>query len=226
MSEHLGTEYCWMLLIRHGATANNDAVPPRLQGAGSDPPLSEKGMVQARRLADFLARWPIRAVYASPLRRAAETAQHIAEVHWRTVELVDDLREIDCGRWEGMTWNDVERQWPEYFRRFSEDPEHVAYLDGENLTDVARRVVPALNRLAAENRGRMIAVVAHNMVNRCFLAHHLGVALTDYRRIVQENGGINLIRFADGTVRIVSINSLWHLADHYGFGPKSDTGED
>lgn len=213
------SDYCWMLLIRHGATANNDAVPPRLQGARSDPPLSDAGMRQADRLADFLARLPIREVFSSPLLRARQTAECIARVHCKTTSVVEQLHEIDCGRWEGLTWDDVERQWPEHYRDFVADPVHVPYLGGENLLDVERRVAPALRRLADDHRGKMIVVVAHNMVNRCYLAHHLRTPLADYRKIVQENGGINLIRCSGDAVRIVMINSLWHLADFHGFGP-------
>ncbi len=217
------TDYCWMLLIRHGATANNDAVPPRLQGARSDPPLSETGMLQADRLADFLARLPIREVFASPLLRARQTADRVAEIHCTTTQTVEQLHEIDCGQWEGLTWDDVERRWPEHYRNFVANPVEVPYLGGESLADVERRVVPALRRLADDCRGKMIAVVAHNMVNRCFLAHHLHVPLADYRKIVQENGGINLIRWSGDSVRIVTINSLWHLSDYYGFGPHNSS---
>ncbi len=211
--------YCWVLLIRHGATPNNDAVPPRLQGARSDPPLSDTGIHQADRLADFLARLPIREVFSSPLLRARQTAERIALVHRKTTSVVEGLHEIDCGQWEGLTWNDVEKGWPEHYRDFVADPVQVPYLGGENLSDVERRVVPALRHLADEHMGKMIVVVAHNMVNRCFLAHHLRTPLADYRRIVQENGGINLIRCHGDSTRIVTINSLWHLADFHGFGP-------
>jgi len=219
MDSASSSDYCWMLLIRHGATANNDAVPPRLQGARSDPPLSHAGIRQADRLAEFLARLPIRDVFASPLLRARQTADRIAQTHCKTTTIVEQLREIDCGQWEGLTWDDVEQRWPDHYRNFVANPGEVPYLGGESLSDVERRVVPALGRLADDHRGRMIVVVAHNMVNRCFLAHHLHTPLADYRKIVQENGGINLIRCGGDYVRIVTINSLWHLADFHGFGP-------
>lgn len=219
MTSPTASEYCWILLIRHGATPNNDAVPPRLQGARSDPPLSAMGLRQADRLASFLARMPICEVFSSPLLRARQTAERIAQPHCKTIRVVEELHEIDCGQWEGLTWDDVEQGWPEQYRSFAANPVQVPYLGGENLADVERRVVPALRRLADEHLGKMLVVVAHNMVNRCFLAHHLRTPLADYRKIVQENGGINLIRCRGDSVRIVTINSLWHLADFHGFGP-------
>src|SRR5262245_29950062 len=96
-----------MCLIRHGATAANLAIPPRLQGRRSDPPLSDLGRRQAEATRDELRGQPLTACYCSPLRRAAETALALAQGReWVPVPL-EGLTECDVGAWEGLDWETI-----------------------------------------------------------------------------------------------------------------------
>ena len=207
---------CWLYLVRHGATENNDAYPPRLQGRRTDPPLSAEGLLQAQRTAQWLAGRPLAAVYSSPLLRARQTAEAIAGRHRLEVERVDDLIEVDVGLWEGRAWEEIERTDPEAYRLFMSDATVNPYLGGENLTVVAARAVPAIERLMAQNVGRTIVVVAHNVVNRLYLAHLLKSPLARYRSIPQDNCGVNLLRYEAGEVRPVTINAVEHLVERRG----------
>jgi len=202
---------CWFYLARHGATDNNRAKPPRLQGRRTDPGLSEEGCDQAARAAGFLAETPLDAVYSSPLLRALETAQTIAEPHDITVTIEDGLIEADVGGWEGMPWDQIEREYPDQYRAFMTDPARNPYLGGESVGEVQQRVIPVFERLAAANPGRTILLVAHNVVNRGYLAHLMGVPLNQYRNIPQDNCGINLLRWRDGRVKPVTVNGAFHL---------------
>jgi broad specificity phosphatase PhoE len=200
-------------LARHGATDNNLAHPPRLQGQRSDPPLSAAGREQAQALARFLGDQGITACYASPMVRARETAQALADRLQLAVGSVPDLRECDIGRWEGRDWAEIERTEPEPFRLFHEDAGVHPYAEGENLTQLRDRVAPALEGLAAAHPGGRILVVAHNVVNRCYLAHVLKLPLRYTRQIPQHNTGLNVIRWQQGRAQVLAINSVWHLGD-------------
>lgn len=202
---------CWLLLVRHGATDNNQARPPRLQGRGLDDGLSEAGRQQAQRTADLARDWPLAKLYSSPLRRALETAQVIARPHGIVPETVDEITEVDVGDWEGRSWDDIEREHPEEYRAFMADAGKNPYLNGENLTQLQQRVVPVLDRMMEQNQGSLIAVAAHNVVNRVYLARQLGIDLADYRKIPQDNCGVNLLRWRRGDVKVVTINAVWHL---------------
>lgn len=201
---------CIVFLIRHGATDNNRANPPRLQGRGVDLSLSPAGEWQAAQVADVLAACPLAAVYASPLKRATETAQRIAARHRLTVGAVPDLMEVDVGEWEGRSWVDIERTEPEAYLRFMTEPDRHGYVGGENLTQVRDRVAPALTELARKHLGEAIAVVGHNVVNRAFLADVLGMPLRRARSLSQENAGINILRY-ENDWKLVTLNSLFHL---------------
>jgi len=212
---------CFVYLLRHGATDNNEASPPRLQGRGLDHSLSEQGRRQARRTAEALADAGLAAVYASPLRRARETAQPIAEACGLAVGIVDEIIEVDIGSWEGRTWEEIERDDAEGYQQFMTDAGTHPYRDGENLSQVVDRTAPALKRLMRENLGRVITVVAHNVVNRAYFTQLLDMPLAKYRSIPQDNCGINLLRYRGEKIKLITINAIGHLNISISSSPDS-----
>jgi broad specificity phosphatase PhoE len=200
-----------LFLVRHAATLNNVARPPRLQGIGADEGLSDAGRDQARRTAALLADQPIGAVYSSPLPRALETARIIAVPHALEPRPVAALREIDVGSWEGRSWIDIQHEHPDAYQRFMADPASHGYLGGEDFTQVSRRVVPVVEDLMRTHEGELILVVGHNIVNRVLLATFLEVPLAKARGIDQDNGGVNVIRYREGAMQVLSVNVAFHL---------------
>lgn len=204
---------CLLFLVRHGATDNNLANPPRLQGCGSDLGLSAHGRAQAEDAGRCLAVQPLKAVYCSPLRRACETAEWIARPHGLTVESVPNLKECDVGTWEGRSWVDIEREEPEAYQQFMMQPELYGYAGGENMTQLLERTAPALEGLMARHVGEAIAAVAHNVVNRAYLASKMGLSMAAGRGVPQHNCGINVVRYRRGDVKVLTVNSVFHLRD-------------
>jgi broad specificity phosphatase PhoE len=204
---------CIAFLIRHGATHCNQAEPPILQGRTIDGPLSTTGQRQADQTAACLSRQPLSAVYSSPLRRAVETAERVARPHGLAVRTIDDICEVDVGAWERRSWTEIMRSEPELYASFQRDPARHGYRDGENLTQLAERVIPAIQQVMQSHRGQTIAIVGHNVVNRVILAHALQLPLSRARVISQENGGINTVRSCRGEIKALSINSVFHLVD-------------
>lgn len=204
------SERTYLYLLRHGATDANQRRPYVLQGQGTDGPLSQAGRTQARRAAEALAHLPIHTVFASPLKRSRETAAIVAEPHGAQVRVVPEITEVDVGEWEAMSWNAVMERYPEQYRRFMSDPAVFPYAGGESYADVARRVVPALEAILREHDGH-VAVVGHNVVNRVFLAHLLGVELRRARTLRQSNCGINVIRRKGDEIELITLNGVLHL---------------
>jgi len=200
-----------MYLLRHGATSANLQIPPVLQGAKSDLPLSEEGRDQARLTAELLKSQGLAAVYSSPLLRAVETACPIAEASGVRQQGVPDLIECDVGEWEGRDWEEIARTDPDAFRLFRQDAGTNPYLGGENLSQVLSRVAPALAKLCEAHPNESIAVVAHNVVNRTYLASLWKLPLAHYRSITQHNCGINVIDYHEGRAHCVTVNMAMHL---------------
>jgi broad specificity phosphatase PhoE len=208
-----------LYLVRHGATDANLRRPYVLQGHAIDLPLSETGRRQAACVARVLAQVPLAAVYSSPMRRAVETAQVVAEAqqdvdtHSKsyTVFLLDKMVECDVGRWEGLSWEQIEKEYPDAFADFQRDPGRFPYLGGESYADVARRAVPVVESLLERHAGQSVALVAHNVVNRACLAQFMGIDLARAKDIQQGNGGVNVIRRRGDRIEVVTLNSLFHL---------------
>jgi broad specificity phosphatase PhoE len=200
-----------MYLMRHGATEVNIANPPRLQGRGMNLPLSAIGIAQSETTARFLADKSLTAVFSSPLLRAQHTARYLAEPHGLDVQTVQELIEVDVGRWENRSWVEISQTQPEAYRRFMEDPGTHGYDGGESFQHVQERVVPALARVMEQNASGRIAVVAHNIVNRCYLAALLTLPIAVSRMIHQDNCGLNVVHCTSGRMLLQTMNSTFHL---------------
>jgi broad specificity phosphatase PhoE len=204
---------CLAILIRHGATGNNLLNPPRLQGQRSNEGLSATGMTQAEVTARLLAPRPIAACYSSPLLRARQTCEIIARQHTLAVTEVQELIECDVGDWENHTWPEIQRDEPEAYRQFTENPSVFGYRGGENLQQVQDRAMPVIEKLMTRHLGEAIVVVSHNVVNRVVIGHLLGIPMPLRRHIPQDNCAVNVLRSRGGLIRPVSINAVFHLQD-------------
>ncbi|MBW3596825.1 MAG: histidine phosphatase family protein [Planctomycetes bacterium] len=152
---------CLLYLVRHGATENNLARPPVLQGRGVNLGLSPAGVRQAWRTAEFFRSRKLAAAYSSNLRRAIETAQIIAEPHGLEVTQLESITEVDVGHWEGRNWTEIAETYAKEYALFMEDPGVYGYVGGETMAQVEARVFPALRRIMADHLGQRVLVVAH-----------------------------------------------------------------
>lgn len=202
---------CLLYLVRHGATKNNLAQPPVLQGRGVNLGLSKDGLRQAQKTAEFFRTRPLEAAYSSNLLRSIETAQVIAAPHGLEVTQLEAITEVDVGQWEGRNWTDIAETYAEAYQRFLEDPGVHGYLGGETMTQVAERVTPALREVMANHLGQRVLVVAHNVVNRSFLAVLLGLPMSKARGVRQDNCAVNVIRYRKEEMELITLNAVFHL---------------
>ena len=150
-----------IIAIRHGETTWN--VDTRIQGH-LDIPLSANGRWQAERLAEALREEPIKAIYASDLTRAWETAQYVGQAQGLTVTKEIGLRERDFGDFEGKTFAEIEVLLPEQSMLWRKRDPHFYPAGGESLVALRTRVMEAAERLAAQHPGEQIALVGHGGV--------------------------------------------------------------
>ena len=207
-----------MFLVRHGATSSNLQRPYVLQGRHVNHSLSDTGKEQARCVARVLSEEPIRAVYCSELLRAHETATAIGEHHQLVPTVVEGLHEIDVGSWEGRSWVDIEQNDPEAYMAFIAAPGTTPYFGGESYAAVLERVEPVMRRLLEKHVGETIVVVAHNVVNRAYLAHVMGLDMNRAKFLHQSNCGVNIIDFSPevGSPQLITLNAAGHIPRSLG----------
>jgi broad specificity phosphatase PhoE len=134
-----------LILTRHGRAAADDI----MLGGQLDVPLTADGRAEAQALGRRLAGVRIDRIVASPMARTLETAQVVAA--GRPIEVDERLRELDYGRWEGLTYPEVDAHDPELRARWEHDPAATHAPGGESGDDVATRALGFLvDLLAAE----------------------------------------------------------------------------
>lgn len=200
-----------MYLLRHAATSANLSRPSRLQGRRHDPELAALGIRQAQATRDFLAVRPIDHCYSSPLRRALQTAEIVADPHGLEPITIAELTECDVGRWEGLDWQTIRGTDPEAYERFMADPAAHGYPGGESFADIAGRVSRTLGDLLDRHAGQAILVVAHHAVNRSYLATLLGLPLALARQVTLDNCGISIVIRDEDTTSVGTLNAAFHL---------------
>jgi broad specificity phosphatase PhoE len=144
-------------LIRHASTAWSG----RRYCGRTDLPLDADGRRAAVRLADDLigTLGPGDRIVSSPLDRAVSTARAIAAATGATVERDERWREVDFGAVEGLTFDEVERRWPDIGRRIAAGETSIDWPDGESAAAFRARVGSAWDGLRGDERPT--AVVAH-----------------------------------------------------------------
>lgn len=181
-------------LTRHGKIRLED--DQRRYLGQLDPPLSEEGVRQARAMAGLLAKAAITAVYGSDLARSWQTATIIAGEKGVGAQTLRDLREISLGEWEGCTFADIARRFPDKFRARGADIAYYRVPGGESFADCSKRVVAAFHALLAVSSGDIL-IVGHAGVNRVLLCHILGMPLANLFRLSQDYGCLNIIQLSD-----------------------------
>ena len=192
---------CRLLLVRH-ATAEGHG---RFQGQ-RDVSLSSAGRRELPRLCERCSRYPIRAVYASDLRRARETAEAVARNFGLEVEVRPELREIHFGEWEGLTWNQISGRYPKLATRWVKRFPHQTIPGGEPLSKFQRRIAAGVRKVVDANRGHCVLLVTHAGVIRLVLAKILGLPAPNLFRLSQDSCALNVIDFLDGSAIVHCVN--------------------
>jgi broad specificity phosphatase PhoE len=201
-----------LVLCRHAATDGGGRI------CGSyDVGLSREGRAQARSLGRALRVARPAAIYASPLRRARDTAAAVAAPHGLEPVILDDLREIDFGAFEGLTAVEAEAADPVAFAAWTTDPATVRFPDGGTWAEVAERACSAAARLRARHVSETVLLVTHGGPLRALLAEALGLDAAGAFRLELRHCGISIVdwhgdepvvRFVDAAPGTLALGAL------------------
>ncbi len=192
-----------LLLIRHG---QNDYVGRRLAGRRPDVHLNQHGREQALALAEVLCHAPIKAIYSSPLERAVETAQPLAQALNLPVQVRPGLVEIDFGGWVGKTPKQMARMklWPVV----QKTPSLMRFPGGESFPEAQQRIAQDIEAIALENQpDNLVALFSHSDAIKLAVAHFLGLALDNFQRLAVDTASISVVVIPqEGSPLLVNLN--------------------
>jgi broad specificity phosphatase PhoE len=198
-----------LILIRHGETEWNKQ--RRIQGCRSDTRLSQKGLEQADRLVAALRKERIDAIYASPMKRASETAQIIAEACKLQVHVFNELREIDAGELDGLFERELTGLYETAWKEFRNGNASTPLPGGESLQDVQKRTSWAVDRMLEKHIDGTVVVVAHLLANLAMVCQALGINLGQIARFKQAPASITILELTTQGNSLLLFNDTCHL---------------
>lgn len=145
-------------LIRHG---ESDANHGEIFTGQMDFPLSDKGRRQAELAGEYLKDKKIDVIYASDLRRAYDTALPTAEKCGLEVIPCREFRELDGGKWEGLTYDELLAKYPVEYPVFVHDFGNASCEGGESIAEMTVRIKNIFDKIVRENEGKTVAIFSH-----------------------------------------------------------------
>lgn len=195
-----------LIIVRHGR-------PQRVEGleTAADPPLTEIGRAQAQAVARFLLQEPVDHVVSSPMRRARETAQPLADALGMDAEIIDDLAEIDKDADHYVPMEEMKADSGADWQAIVDDP--LSMHGDVDIEEFADTVTAAFRQVIERNPGRTVVAFCHGMVTMQFLRRTLGYPevhglRTDYASITRVQASSSR-----PITSIRSVNETGHLGE-------------
>jgi len=198
-----------LLLTRHGTTDWNAR---HVWQGHRDIPLNDLGREQARALADRLSGEAIDAMWTSDLSRALETAQIVGARIGLTPVVHRELREIDLGAWEGLSFEQIREREPDVVAALARGEDVPRGGTGERVCEFQERVATAFDEAAATVEGGTLLFVAHGGVNKVLVAHLLELPRRNIGRVTSgRNASLSEIVFGVAGPQLVRLNESHHV---------------
>ena len=192
-----------VLLIRHGETdfVKKNRLAGRLPGV----PLNKKGRAQALAVAERLKGAPVKAVYTSPMERARETAQPIAEALGLEPVARDGLLETDIGEWMGESVKKLQRL--KLWKIVQAAPSMLRFPGGESFAETQMRIVRELEELCKQHEAKDILIcVSHADPIKLAVAYYLGLPLDNFQRLMVSTASITALQIGEMGGRVLTLN--------------------
>ena len=199
-----------VVLVRHGVTAHT--VDKRFSGglASANPGLSDEGRDQVRAVGEWLG--PIAdkidAVVASPVRRTLESAEILADVLGREVEVEPGFAEMEFGAWDGLTFAEVGERHQDELTAWLGSLDVAPGGTGESFRTVEKRVLDALARTLDHHAGKTVVLVSHVTPIKTIVAHALDAPLEAVFRMELSPASITVVSWYDGRPSMRMFNAL------------------
>ena len=199
-----------IFIIRHGQTSGNSAL--KYFGI-TDVELNEEGINQAGLISKRLEKENIYRIYSSSLKRAFKTAEIIANPHRISVELKEDLGEINFGNWEGLGFQEIQKSYPQEFSEWQNNLMGFTMPQGESILGLKKRVETAFSEILNSAVENNVVIVTHGGPIRIILSKILSPSAleTVFWKIRQDNAALNIIENIDNIQIISLINDTSHL---------------
>lgn len=208
MQENQGGYNLNLYIIRHGQTEWN--VLRRLQGWNNSN-LTEQGIKDAERLSERLKHIDFDYIYSSPQPRALDTANIIKANRSIDISLLDGLKEIGFGVWEGMSIDEINKKYDGHYNTYINTPHLYEPIDGESFEDIFKRVEESLKTIISKG-GNNILIVSHGVTIKILTSIIKDIPLHELYNIpIHQGTALNVCEVKDDKIRFVIEGDASHI---------------
>ncbi len=185
---------CKITFICHGSTIFSEE--GRFSDMENHPPINENGVEEIERLCEYLKKRKVKndVIYTSSAMRCIQTAKYISKVYKKMFETVD-LKPRRCGGFSGLTFENIEVNFPDKLKTFINNPEIPTPEDAESIKDFVRRISDEIESIVERNEGNRIIIVTHPDVIKAAICSAIDVPLTSFNRIYIKTGSATQISY-------------------------------
>ena len=184
-----------LIIVRHGESESNRK---KTFTGQLDIALSDLGKKQAELVKKYLKDYKIDKIYSSDLSRAYNTALPTAESKGIEIQTSKNLREIYAGEWEGKTFDDIEKEYPDTYSVWRSNIGIAVCNGGESVKELKERVEKEVGRIVAENEGKTVMIVSHGTPIRSLLCIWKGADVSDMQDIRWvPNASVSIAEYSD-----------------------------
>jgi probable phosphoglycerate mutase len=198
-----------LYFIRHAEAEGN---VKRIFHGHTDSDLTEKGHIQAQMLARNIKDLPVDKIYSSDLTRTMKTASYISKIKGLDIEIDRNLREINGGQWENMSWNELPLKWPEEYYLWENKPHLHTMPGGETMKEFYVRLSSCIDNITRDNPGKNLCIVTHGAAIRALTCYIKYCDLKYLNSIVWvDNTSITEALFCEGNYTLINQGITSHL---------------
>ena len=198
-----------IILVRHCETDWNKE--NRCQGI-SDLSLNQAGLKQAENLRSYFNNLDIDLIFSSTLKRAIETANVINSDKKIPIELIDELREMDQGDFEGIPFHTLREKYPVELNEWRKNPDKFRIPNGETLGEVKNRMIKFMKNIVETHReDKTIIIVSHNLALSSLLCSISEKNLVNFTEFTVESGSISTIDYSNKIFSLKTMDYTKHL---------------
>lgn len=194
---------CKITFICHGATIYSEE--GRFSDAENYPPLSELGVEEMENLAKYLKSRGVKndVIYTSPSIRTVQSAMMVAKVFKKDYVVVDELKTRNCGKWNGLTFNQILEKYPKGFENILKYPNKKTDADAESSIEFIERVKKSIDELVNQNIGNRIIIVTHPEVIQAAICAALDIPADKLPKIFIRTGSATQISYFEDWASLV-----------------------
>lgn len=194
---------CKITFICNGSTIYSE--DGRFTDTEIYPPLSDNGIDEIERICEFLRKRGVKSdkIYSSPAVRSTQSADMISKLFKQDYAIIPELHPRKCGKFNGLTFSQVEEKYPEDLKNLINNPNVSAPDDAESISDFIKRVNVSINNIIEENQGNRIIIVTHRDIIKAAVCSALNIPDNSMHKIYIKSGSATQISYFENWASLI-----------------------